>query len=294
VSPVAPYPTFGAPLPGNYAGGVRPNTYGGGSGGFVRIGGVPAGSGIVRPATGGKPYAGPAPKATMPKPWTPPAFPPTGTFNPSREIEVGEAKRGLEQAEGEGATSETQLRNRYATGMSEYDRQANEQTDSYNKGLALLAESFQKLGTRQTEATNKAGLLQGGAVLQAAATRGANEGKERTKQTEANTKAQEAINRSRAKLIEELAPPDATNALGGTSWQNLITHLANLKSNFTFYQQGQQSLAAQEAAERGFAGYKPPAAPAAKAPAPKAAGGGVRLWNAGQKRMMTYKNGKWY
>jgi hypothetical protein len=241
----------------------------------------------------------PKPAAAPAAPWAPPPWPPTGAFNPQRELEVGEAKRGLEQQELEGNTTRTRYGSAYATDMSEYDRQGREQTDAYNKGLALLAESYQRLGTRQTEAANKAGLLQGGALLQSAATRGANEAKERQKRTEANTLAQEKLDRARGKMIEELGPPDVTNPAGGTKWQDLSTKLANLASNFTFYQQGQQALAGQEAAfNKGWEGYAPPKPPAAKPapkpPPPKAPGGGVRLWNAGQKRMMTYRGGKWY
>lgn len=237
------YPTFGAPLPGGA------NTYGGagpGGAGWVRIGGVPAGSGIVRPATGGAAYAGPTPRPGADP--AHPAWPAPTLASSERELHVSEAERGLHEAEREADWTRKRYEAGYATSMSDFDRQTREESDAYNKGLALLAESFTKLGTQQTEASNKAGLLQGGALLQSAATRAANEGKERTKQTESHTKAQEGIDRARAKLVEELAPPDAGNPYGGIKWQELAKHIANLASNFTFLQQGEQQQAWLEAA----------------------------------------------
>lgn len=281
--PVAPYPTYTGPAG---AGGVRPYEASGPAG-FVRVGPRPAGPGGVVPYTRSVPGAGwvrvgpgraltaassgssgqPSPSSS----WTPPAFPPTGTFNPSRELETEEAGRGLQQYEGDVATKEARLRTDYATQLSEYGRQEGEQNDALAKGLALLKESYAKLGTRQEEGANKAGLLQGGALLQAAAKRGANEGKEAEKDREATNKQLAAIARARADYALTNAPPDASNPLGGRAWEDLISGLANAQSNQAFYSQGQQSLAAQEAAERGFGGYQPPArsAPAAaRRPAP--------------------------
>jgi hypothetical protein len=298
MSPLAPgtYPTFGHPLPGNYPGNVRPNFYTAGPGtGFVRVGGYNQ-RGAVHSARMPWEHPPPPPKPQPTQTWGQ-GWPGAG-FEPTRRLEAEEGQRGLEQLESQQAIARSRLQGDYGLAMTEYGRQEGEQQDALSKSLALLQESYAKLGTKQTEGANKAGLLSGGALLQAAAARAANEGKEATKQREAESKGIEAINRSRAKEILEQAPPDATNPLGGRAWQDLAEALRNAQSNQAFFTQGQQGLAWQEA---GNAGYRIPTTPTAPAKAaakpafrpPPAPGGGVRLWNAGAKRMMTYRNGRW-
>jgi len=309
----APRPTFGAPLPGNaraasrtggtpYRAPQAPNYAARYPGAMAAVrGAFPGGEGehrqYVKLASHTQPPPAPAPATA------PPAWPPSSLFKGQRQLEVGEAERGLHEAEREGATTRTRLGNQYATSLSEndreraqeladYNRQSAEQNDAYQKGLGLLAESFQKLGTRQSEAANKAGVLQGGALLSSAAVRGANEAKERTKRAEANTKAIQALerghvragetlDRARARLIEEEAPPDEANPVGGIKYQDLATHLANLQANTAWFGQEQQSLAGQEASEAGWPGYPPAAQPPAPARYPGAAGAVSRAFPGG-------------
>lgn len=234
------------------------------------VGAAPGAGGAVPRETSGQPPGtfvriGGRPAAANPNaytPWDPsqaPAFPPSGSFNPSREIEGQEATRGLQQAEGQIGTSRSRDTADYFTQLSEIGRGEGQRTQDLQRNLGLLKQSYERLGTAQQEQANKAGVLQGGALLQAAAKRSANEGQERGKMQTAFDRAQEADQLQRAKLAREGAPPDASNPLGGRAFQDLTTQLANLQSNNAFFQQAQQSLAAQEAAERGFGGYQAPA-----------------------------------
>lgn len=252
--PIAPYPAY---APG--VGGVKPYERSFPGGGFVRVRG-----GVAPPAP-----------AT---PWTPPSFPPTGTFNPQRELETGEGQRGLEQLEGTTATSEAQLRADYGTGTEGFNTSEKRSNADFSKALELLKESYTRLGTRQQEGANRAGLLQGGALLQAAAKREENEGKEKETKTTAHTRAIEDLNTRRAAFNRDFAPPDQANPLGGRRWQALTTALANAQGNQAFFRQGQQSLAGQEAAERGWPGYSAPAAPKPSA-SPVPWTGNVRIGN---------------
>src|SRR5215831_8155003 len=130
-------PRFGARLPGNTGGTLAPRgptatinppnyaqRYPGAMAAVTRAfpGGVPQQRAWIKTQAAGQ---GAKPAAA---PGVLPAWPASGSFNPQRELEVGEAERGLGEAEREGATTQTRLGNQYATSLGEIGRQRGEET----------------------------------------------------------------------------------------------------------------------------------------------------------------------
>lgn len=212
-------------------------------------------------APGGVPGAVPAAGAGAAV-WTPP---PTGSYNPTRDVEAEEGERGLGQLEGQLATSGSRDTADYFTQKGEIERTEGQQNTDFSKQQEQLAEAFKQLAGSQQEGANKAGVLGGGALLQAAAKRAVNEGKERATDTTNHERQIEGDELAQAKLAREGAPPETANPLGGRAFQDLNTQLTNAQSNQTFFEDAQHRLAGQEASERG---YNPPAAPAAPHVAP--------------------------
>lgn len=202
-----------------------------------------------------------------PSPWVPPPLP-LGTYDPSRDIASEESERGLGQLERKLGTQGTRDTTDYYTARDALDRQAQQQTDDYQRAQGLLRQSFQRLGTRQTEQANVAGALQSGALLQSAAKRARNEGQQSQAQTTNYQRAQDQIRLARAKLDLYGAPPDAANPLGGRDFQDIAEQLANAQSDNTFYTTSERTLAGQEAAERGYTAPTPPGAPKPRRPKP--------------------------
>lgn len=187
--------------------------------------------------------------------WTPP---PTGSYNPTRDVEVEEGGRGLGQLEGELGTAKTRDTADYFTQLGELGSQEGKENADYGTAKEALGRAFAQLGGKQTEQANSYGVLGGGALLQAAAKRASNQGLQQATADTAHGRNVEAINLARAKLAREGAPPDAANPLGGREFQDIGTKLTNAQSNQAFFAESQHRLAGQEAAERG---YTPPPGP---------------------------------
>ena len=214
---------------------------------------------------GGAPAGGPS--AGGGAPWVPPPLP-GGSFNPQRTIEGEESNRGLGQTEGEIATARSRGAADFATAASEIGRKETQQEQDYNRAKELLGQSYKRLGVSQEEGANRAGVLTGGALLQAAAKRTANQA---TEQGAADTnyhRTREGDALELAKLIREDAPPDASNPQGGRNFQDLLTKLTNSQSNNAFFQKALQQLEGQEASERGYEAPSPPATHTAAAGGP--------------------------
>ncbi len=186
--------------------------------------------------------------------WTAPPLP-GGSFNPSRTIETEEADRGLGQL-GEGnATKLSELNANTATSENEVTRDEGIQTAAFQKAQEQLKESYKNLGNRQGEQANAAGVLSGGALLQAAAKRAANEGKENATQQTAFNQQKEGDALQMAKLIQAQ----------GRGGEALAAELRNAGSNNAFFRKAQEQLEGQEAAERGYNAPTEPGAVAARA-----------------------------
>ncbi len=278
-----------------FAGGVAPRFSQQPGAGFVRVRAQPLGPGGVVPRVSVQPGAGfvrvgakPVVAAAQPTPASPtPAAPspsgptqpfalPAGAFNPQRQVEVEEANRGLEQLQGEDATAATRDVSDYNTALAQLQQSEQQQGADHATNLATIARAFQNLKTAQEQKDNAAGVVSGGALLQAAAKRSSNEGLETAKQNTAFERQQLADQAKAAELARELAPPPEAGSLdptelaqGGRKFQDIGTALSNAALNNAFFGESQNRLAGQEAAENG---YVPPTAPlvrAAAAPSPR-------------------------
>lgn len=141
-------------------------------GGSYRVGGAPA-----------APHAPAAPAAGL-------GPIPPGLYSPTRDVELvggkaqyqqqrSKAERESGYAEDDFGINQAKLGYQKGTGLEDIGTERTRQNEAAQKTLAQLAESYKKLGVSQEGQANKAGVLQGGALLQAAAKRAANEGKGR-------------------------------------------------------------------------------------------------------------------
>lgn len=111
-------------------------------------------------------------------PWiAPPAVIPSSAYNPTLDIELAAGKRGTRNTIEDLLTKGTRGEQGFALDQAEVKRQEGEQGQEHQRVLAALAQNYERLGGRQTEQANAAGVSRGGALLQAAMKRKANEGK---------------------------------------------------------------------------------------------------------------------
>jgi len=111
-------------------------------------------------------------------PWiAPPAVIPSSAYNPTLDIELAAGKRGTRNTIEDLLTKGTRGEQGFALDQAEVKRQEGEQGQEHQRALAALAQNYERLGGRQTEQANAAGVSRGGALLQAAMKRKANEGK---------------------------------------------------------------------------------------------------------------------
>jgi hypothetical protein len=168
---VQPWRTSGSGWGAPPAGGAVPRTYSGGPG-FVRIGGRPGAA--VPPGAPPAPGGASGPVSTGGA-WTPPPIPP-GLYSPIRDAEAAVGKSGTEQALSGEQRQVTNQENNYATSLSQLGQREQQQKQAQQETLARLADSYKKLGARQEEGANAMGELSGGALIQSAMKRSANEG----------------------------------------------------------------------------------------------------------------------
>lgn len=107
-------------------------------------------------------------------PWQPPPIP-AGAYNPIRDIELAAGKRGVGNTLEDIATRSARDESNLLLSEGDVHRQEDQQTQDRDRALAQIAQSFTRLGVRQGEQANTAGVLRGGALLQSAAKRAGNE-----------------------------------------------------------------------------------------------------------------------
>jgi hypothetical protein len=203
------------------------------------------------------------------KPWTPPPIP-SNYFNPVRSAELGSQKVTGENVAENLGKQRTATENDYALGrenlehglshlLEENARTEGQDTAKRNEALATIARSFSNLKSQQEQNANTAGVFSGGALLQAATKRAANEGIQTTAE---NANYNRAIaNIKQADLNAENAEKEGLGKEGLTRQQQL----AELEGKEL--QQGRN--AAQEALnthllmdqEAAGAGYRAPTNP---------------------------------
>lgn len=173
--------------------------------------------------------------------WAPPPIP-TGAYNPIRAIEESAGKRGLGNTLEDLSTKDARGASEFALEEGEVGRQKSEQEAEAQKDLATIAQSYQRLGVKQTEQARGAGVLRGGALLQSAAKRAANEGKSKEPVTQGLSRQEENDQRSLGKL-----------ALGREQEQeDIAKEAARAEREQAQFGIDTRTLEAREAAENGY------------------------------------------
>ena len=267
--------------------GVAPpplHMWGGAPGARYRIGGPPSAAGWMG-APGARYRVGGAPVVpAAPRPEVGPV--PPGYYDPTRDINIAEGKNTYSQARSKGEREEgyaesdfginqAKLGYQSQTGLEDIGTERTRQNEAATRALAQLAESYKRLGVRQQEGANRAGVLQGGALLQAAAKRAANEGKGRD-ETNLTLKHQlEADDLREARLKHGIEEGEGSNV---RNTQRLLSGfgegITNAETNEQHYGEGIETLKNYEAAHNGYTplAYLLNKAPA-KAPARRGRGG---------------------
>jgi hypothetical protein len=260
-------------------------------------------------------------------PYRPPT-PPAGSYDPSLDAQLAAARRGLSDLQGQIGTQQARDVTDYAAQQEALNRQAgynredlNQQrdraaadfgqarargTEDYNRNVAMLTRQYGQLGRNQLQATNQAGVIRGGALLQSAAKRAENQAIDRqpldtnfqrfmadnaqqAQRTQQDYETQTA--RGAAGLTDQLgrlaldySPPDANNPLGGRRFQDRTTQLTQAQREQAFFG---QDVNAMKAFQASGSGWDPPQRPAnefvSKAGVPYQVRGGVRYDQRGRR-----------
>lgn len=214
------------------------------------------------------------------------AGPPAGSYDPALDAQRRAAGRGLGDLTADIGTAGT--RDTVDYGLSREEIQRNQSrgledlTQSRDRGLQdidrnvqMLQRNYARLGDQQRQSINAAGLGGGGAALQAASKRTANEAFDQAPLDQARTRIGEDFTRQSTRLGEDAssqlgrlaldsAPPDAGNPLGGRSFQDRTTQLTRAQREDT---QFGLDVGEQKAFQAAQSGWVPPAS-AQPLPAP--------------------------
>lgn len=185
-----------------------------------------------------------APPAAKPAAWTPPPVPP-GLYNPIRDVELAEGKRGSEQTtrglERQKASSE----NRYGVNLAEVGQREGNQKAAHEEMLARLGESFKRLGARQEDQANAGNTNYGGALIAAGLARAGNEATRKASEQRTFGESQQANAAARGRLA--LGESEATGPGG-----SLTEALQNAGENQQGFEQSVGGLKNTEASEHGY------------------------------------------
>lgn len=180
-----------------------------------------------------------------------PYVPPAGAYNPLRDIEAAEGKRGSEQALSSDARQRTNAEGEYGTQISLLNQREADQKRQQGEVLANLARSYQQLGVRQGEGANKAGVLNGGALIAAAQKRARNEGVTKGADEARFGEQHQANDATRGRLSVALEQLLGT---GGS----LTESAENTRTNQQGFENSLRTLENREAAEAGLGYQQPP------------------------------------
>lgn len=193
-------------------------------------------------------------------------------------MEVEQGARGLGQLEDQAATSRSRNISDYYNARGALETAGQQEGQDFSTQQANLQRAYAALAGKQGERAGQYGVLHGGALLQAAAKRAGNEGRESAANQTAHQRRVDELTRRMAQLDLTSAPPDEANPLGGREFQDLASHVSTAQSNQAFYEAGQHRLEGTEAAKAGYelppsvvAALGGPAAVAALAPPKPAA-----------------------
>lgn len=184
---------------------------------------------------------GPSSQGATWSPWSPQPIP-TNWYDPSRDIEAAAGKRGAEDKLNELGRNRGYAESDFTEGQEKIGRERAYQNQDYQNALKTLAESFKRLGVRQAESANAAGVYSGGALLQAAAKRSANEALRKQPLEQAHARQEEADNLGLAQLVQA-----HQRTLEGLGSQQEVTERENAQSQIDA-----NYLKGQEAARAGY------------------------------------------
>jgi hypothetical protein len=227
----------------------------------------------------------PGPGRPVPKKkWVPPP-PPTGTYDPALDAQRRAASRGLRDTVADTSTANTRDTVDYGLGRDDIFRaqtRGNEDlTTSRDRGygdvdrqIAVLQRGYQTLAGQQAQQFQAHGLAYGGAALQAAAKRQANEAFDQQPLDVARARIGEDFTRQTGRLGEDTglqlgrlaldyAPPDASNPLGGRRFQDRGTALTRAKREDTAFG---LDVGAEKYFQATQSGWVPPGPPKKKKP----------------------------
>lgn len=217
-----------------------------------------------------RPVASTNPPGQTFKPWTPwSSSPPSGTYDPSLDAAAAAANRGYGDLQSDvttqnqrdtvdyglsrdelirqGMQTEADRQLAYSREGQDYGQTVSREGEKYDRNIAMLKRAYAVKGNAQGQQANAYGVLSGGALLQAASKRAANQALDQqpidTNHTRTLADAETAHTRYQAdsatqqqrtsdatqlalgKLALQMAPPDASNPLGGRSFQDRTTQL---------------------------------------------------------------------
>lgn len=198
----------------------------------------------------GTPQPSTTPGRANPLAWTPwaPTPIPTNYYDPVRDVEQAAGKRGAADRLDEIGRNRGYAESDFTQGQEKIGRERTRQNQDYQNALATLAESFKRLGGRQEERANAAGVFGGGALLQAAAKRTANEAIRRKPLDLSHERNEEGDNLALGALTQA-----HRRTLEGLGSQQSITEREDAQSGIDA-----NFLKGGEAAGRG---YEPPVKP---------------------------------
>jgi hypothetical protein len=147
------------------------------------------------------------------KPYTPPR-PPAGSYDPALDAARDAARRGLGDVRQDTALAGTRaaadfqfgqddLNRGYTRGTEDLDAAGRRGEEDYQRNVGMLKRSYDILAGRQAEGANVQGVMGGGALLEAAAKRQANQGIEQQGLDTQIGRQREDIAQSRARLGED-------------------------------------------------------------------------------------------
>jgi hypothetical protein len=213
-------------------------------------------------------------------PFLPYGTPPVGSYDPAVDAQVGAANRGLFDLGQDTQTANERDTTDYGLGVGDVTRSRDRSLadlatgrtradEDHTRALAMLQRSYQQLGNRQLQGQARAGVLSGGAALQAAAKRQANQAIDQQPidtsykrfvddNTLAQTRVGEDSDSALGRLALDLAPPGPDNPLGGRRFQDRTTQLTRGQRENTAFGLDANAQRAYQASGAGWdPGVKP-------------------------------------
>jgi hypothetical protein len=206
-------------------------------------------------------------------PFTPYGTPPTGSYDPALDAQLGAANRGLFDQGQDTQTQRERLGTDYNLQRGDLITAEDRATQDHQRALDMLTRNYSQLANRQAQGQARAGVMGGGAVLQAAAKRAANRALEQAPIDTAYSRFTADNQSAQGRLALQMAPPDAGNPLGGRAFQDLNT-------GFTRAQREGSQFGLDTAAEKAYqasgAGWEPGKKPANEFIGPRGVYRGIR------------------